>query len=358
MILAGQKASSELWKNPYDHTQKEKVVYLICTGRGCEIKVMEKIFLSVIIPTRNRTNMLKLALESIAKQNLSQQFFEIIIVDNGSTDKTKYVVDSFMGKIRNLRYFHEETPGLHVGRHKGLKEAKASILVYADDDIEAFPSWLEAIAEAFEDERVALAGGKVLPKFETKPPEWLFELWSRKHAKEKVLSYLSIIDLGDEIREITPCLVFGCNFSIRKRILIEAGGFHPDAMPENLIHFRGDGETHVSEYIAGSHYKSLYNPIASVFHFIPKERMTVEYFCERAYKQGISDSFAHIRKVGLGLRLPLFLKALKCLLLWSLNSKLQAQIQMAYLRGYIRHQRNVKRDCALLDWVTQSTFLD
>ena len=319
---------------------------------------MEEIYLSVIIPTRNRANMLKLALESVVKQNLSQQFFETIVVDNGSTDKTKEVVDSFMGKIANLRYFHEETPGLHVGRHKGLKEAKADILVYADDDIEAFPTWLEAIAEAFEDKRVALAGGKVLPKFEAKPPEWLFELWSKKHAKGNVLSYLSILDLGDEIREITPCLVFGCDFSIRKRILIEAGGFHPDAMPENLIQFRGDGETHVSDYIATHHYKSLYHPKASVSHFIPKGRMTVDYFCERAYKQGISDSFAHIRKVGLGLSLPLYLKALKCLLLWSFKSKLQAQIQTAYLRGYVRHQRNVKRDYALLDWVTKNTFLD
>jgi glucosyl-dolichyl phosphate glucuronosyltransferase len=302
--------------------------------------------------------MLKKTLKSIANQNLSQNFFETIVVDNGSTDETKEVVDSYIGNICNLRYYYEETPGLHVGRHKGLKEANASILVYADDDIEAFPSWLEAIAEVFEDKRVTLAGGKVLPTFETKPPEWLFELWSRKHDKEKVLSYLSIIDLGDETKEIAPCLVFGCNFSIRKSTLIEAGGFHPDAMPENLIHFRGDGETHVSNYIATHHYTSLYHPKASVSHFIPKGRMTVDYFCERAYKQGISDSFAHIRKAGLGLRLPLFLKALKCLLLWSFNSKLQAQYQMAYLRGYIRHQRNVKMDCALLDWVTKSTFLD
>ncbi|MCK4816436.1 glycosyltransferase family 2 protein, partial [bacterium] len=107
--------------------------------------------LSVIITTRNRSKALSYALESITKQTLYSQLFEVIIVDNGSTDSTREVVDSFTGQIPTLRYYYEGSPGLHVGRHKGLNEAKSNILVYADDDIEAFPTWLEAIAEAFED---------------------------------------------------------------------------------------------------------------------------------------------------------------------------------------------------------------
>ncbi len=301
--------------------------------------------------------MLKRALESIAKQNLSQQSFETIIVDNGSTDKTKDVVDSFLGKIRNLRYFHEETPGLHVGRHKGLKETKADILVYADDDIEAFPTWLEGIAETFRDKDVALVGGKNLPKFESKPPAWLFELWSRKHTKGKVLSYLSILDLGDEIREIIPRLVFGCNFSIRKRILIEAGGFHPDAMPPELIRYRGDGETYVSEFIFKRGYQAIYHPKATVYHQVPNDRMTKSYFCRRSYIQGISDSYTHIRNGGVRYHWTMLaLRAIKRLPIFC-KDRLQASAYRAYLSGYRFHQLEVKSDPMLHEWVVRETYL-
>ena len=252
--------------------------------------------LSVIIPTRNRAKTLFWTLKSIAKQTLHSKLFEVIVVDNGSTDTTRDVVDSFMEKISNLRYYYDKSPGLHVGRHKGLLEAKADILVYADDDIVAFHSWLEGIAETFEDEAVVLVGGKNLPKFETEPPSWISKMWEVDQDENRMLGYLSILDLGDEIRTINPHHVFGCNFSIRRSVLLEAGGFHPDAMPQEVIRYRGDGESYVSRYILENGYKVLYHPKASLFHHVPKERMTLKYFYHRAYIQGISDSFTRMRE--------------------------------------------------------------
>ena len=105
--------------------------------------------------------------------------FEVLIVDNGSTDKTREVCSSFKNTIPNLRYFYEETPGLHVGRHLGMKMAKSELLVYADDDIEAFPTWLEGIAESFRDEEVVLVGGKNLPKFESELLKQVYSLARR-----------------------------------------------------------------------------------------------------------------------------------------------------------------------------------
>ena len=173
-------------------------------------------------------------------------------------------------------------------------------------------------------------------------------------------------------------------------------------MPESLIHFRGDGETHVSEYIAGSHYKSLYNPIASVFHFIPKERMTVDYFCKRAYKQGVSDSYTAIRQTQgeiLATSRHMILSKLKGRtkrlldktrekslkeipgVIWRSmegyvsklaitvaptflsHEKIQLtavhrEIALAYKTGYTFHQREIEKDPELLKWVLKNDYWD
>ena len=91
------------------------------------------------------------------------------------------------------------------------------------------------------------------------------------------------MDFGDKIKEINPSYVFGCNFSIRKNILLEAGGFHPDGMPQEIIKYRGDGESYVSKYIEKNGYKTIYNPKASVYHLASTDRMTKKYFAKRAF---------------------------------------------------------------------------
>jgi len=337
--------------------------------------------LSVIIPTRNRARQLSTALESIVRQTLNPEFFEVIVIDNGSTDGTKDVVQRFVQQIRNLRYFYESLPGLHVGRNRGLLEANADILVYADDDIEAFPTWLEGITEAFQNERIVLVGGKNLPKFEVVPPRWLTQMWlNSNNPAGKMLGYLSLIDFRDDVKEINPGYIFGCNFSIRKLVLLEAGGFHPDGFPQEFIRFRGDGETYISYYIQEHGYKALYYPRASVYHVIPKDRMTKAYFYRRAFNQGISDSYTEIRRNGgisslvtdisqnrftirKGLRK---LKVLTGRLLRLRKEDIQSitrqysfarRLEKAYTQGKAYHQEQVTRDPELLQYVLQKNYL-
>lgn len=338
--------------------------------------------LSVILPTRNRADLLTSALQSLAAQTLPQDAFEILVIDNGSTDHTKQVVASAGQRLPHLRYFYEPTPGLHRGRHLGMKRAKHDILVYADDDIEAFPGWLEAIAEAFRDPEVALVGGKNLPKFESQPPDWIMKMWEGDHHGHRMLVYLSLLDLGDETREISPYHVFGCNFSIRRSVLIEAGGFHPDAFPLERIQYRGDGESHVARYLSEQRYKTLYHPQASVYHAVPAQRLTEGYFCQRAYHQGISDSYTQIRSLHFGHRRPggwlrRYYHALRRSLpgkgfrarmrqIWTRGSldrkdetsSIQLKIRKSYDAGWQYHQKIVKRDPSLLGYVLQDNYMN
>lgn len=322
--------------------------------------------LSVIIPTRNRAELLSDALISIKNQTIDQSLFEIIICDNNSTDKTAEIAKSFAGKFQNFKYIKTIEPGLHVGRNKGFQEARGDILVYADDDIEAFPEWLYTINEIFNNEDVVLVGGKNLPKWEIDPPEWASEMWKPDKDSNRRSGYFSIIDLGDKIKEISPYDVFGCNFSIRKKIIAKTKGFHPDGMPQEIIEYRGDGETAISDYIEKMGYKTIYHPKASIYHLVSKERLTVDYLRKRAFNQGVSNSYTDVRnsknkafkkpnsmlKMLLGRMLSFFRNKAKIE-----DNIYQKAIAAGYAEGYNFHQQKVKNSPELRAWVIKDNYL-
>jgi glycosyltransferase involved in cell wall biosynthesis len=254
---------------------------------------------SVIVPTRNRPVLLAKALFSLKNQTVPAERFEVLVVDSGSADHTREIVREAEMNMKNLRYFFTAIPGLHAARHLGMENAHGDILVYCDDDVEALPTWLEAIAAGFSRTDAAMVGGKCLPKFESDPPRWLLKRWTTQGEHGKFLGFLSILDFGETVKEIPPTYVIGCNFAIRRQSLLAAGGFHPDSMPAELLFYRGDGETWVGRAVAAQGGKALYHPGATVCHFVPEERMTLDYFYRRAFAEGISRSFAHIRKTRL-----------------------------------------------------------
>lgn len=254
--------------------------------------------LSVIVPTCNGSQGLSRTIRSVLDQSLSQDRYEVIVVDNNSSDSTRAVVEEFNQAWGNrIRYIFEPTPGLVYARHAGARAAIGEILCYIDDDATADPAWLEAIARTFENPAVVLSGGKILPEYETEPPDWVEGLWTQC-ASGRNLGALSLMDLGDEPGPYDPGNVWGCNFSIRKQTLFSVGGFHPDALPMGLIRYRGDGEGGLSRKIGERGYKAYYQPEAVVRHHIPASRLTGAYFLKRQFNQGISDSFSRIRENG------------------------------------------------------------
>lgn len=332
--------------------------------------------LSVIIPTFNRAGLLSKALHSLEFQDISRSSFEVIIVDNGSSDNTAEIVDEYANVLGNVRYFFEPEPGLHVGRHRGLKEASGEILVYADDDIQATPTWLAAIAENFSDSAVDLVGGNNYPDFQGSVPSWLTKLWQKPFLDGQGIIYLSVLSLPAGRRVINPCYVWGCNFSIRKQVLLDACGFHPDSMPHDLIRFRGDGETHVSRYVAKNGLRCLFDSRASIYHVVSPSRMTLEYFCQRAFNQGVSDSYSQLRNPEIFQKtesLTLFRKVRReagklkrrmfnyaCKEQNCVDSELKRVheiISEGYHKGFNYHQKAYAEDYEVQDWVHKADYL-
>ncbi len=330
--------------------------------------------LSVIIPTRNRSDYLKDAIESILAQTLDKSLYEIIVVDNGSTDNTRQVAEELNGAHDDrIRYFYEPAPGLHVGRHLGARQSRGDVLVYADDDIIAFPGWLEAIKSSFTDPKAALVGGKIIPRWEGAVPDWV-TLFESRDKYGWTNGYLSLLDFGDKRKKIPSYLVYGCNFSIRKSVMYQCGGFHPDSMPQELIRARGDGETALALAVTRKGYETIYAPEAAVYHRVPPARLTIEYFCRRAFNQGISDSYTQIRKYG-GLNAPERTIQLDISLLKKAKDWVRAvvlprrvnkgerhpvllKVQQAYEEGRRYHREQVASDPDLLAFVLKEDYFE
>jgi len=221
-------------------------------------------------------------LSSILAQDVSDIAFEILVVENEPQENGE--IKSFCLK-NTIEYIHEPRAGLHYGRHTGAHIAKGEILVFVDDDIRACDGWLEKICQPFDDGRVAVVGGLVLPEWGIEHPEWMAFI----HP-----GYLSLLDLGDKPRDLSwPEQVYGCNFAIRRLALFEAGGFNPDSYADrDLRWYRGDGETGLLTKIYSAGYAVRYEPSACVYHRIPAARLTKTYILKRAFNQGISDGYS------------------------------------------------------------------
>jgi glycosyltransferase involved in cell wall biosynthesis len=246
--------------------------------------------ISLIIPTYNRAGVLKRALNSA--MSLAFDAYEIVIVDNGSTDTTPGIVRDLQDTsgAHKLKYVREERIGLHNARHAGAWASEGEVLVFTDDDATFAPDWLRAYADAFDahPEMVA-AGGPVRPVWEAPPPKWLLDFM----GDAKTFGALSLMEPYDSFRLDLDGMVFGVNMAIRRNVLLELGGFNPESFGDAWL---GDGETGLVYKIWEHKMLIGYVPEALVYHHIPPERMTVEYFRRRAANQGVCDLYSEFHR--------------------------------------------------------------
>ena len=329
--------------------------------------------ISVVIPTKNRAQLLQKTLDSLTLCSHQNIEFEVIVVDNNSTDDTETISLLYSRSFDNFRYIKEKVPGLHSGRHAGLLESKGNILAYLDDDAEVEKDWLVGINESFQDDTLMLLGGNNYPNWHTIPPVWLKIMWEDAKQKVGYLGALSIIDSDFSIN-MNPRLVFGCNFIIRKSALLEIGGFHPDALPEELLVFRGDGETYVSDKIVERDWKVKFDQRVSIYHAVTKERMTAKYFRKRAFSQGVSNSYSDLRKNIKKTFLTSTLNNVKTLthyflrflILVLINPRkstwkiqlIRIQSFTATQRGYRWHQLQYRNSEKVRRWVHRDNYFD
>jgi glycosyltransferase involved in cell wall biosynthesis len=173
--------------------------------------------ISVVICTYNRADLLRSALETICNQSLPNEFYEVIAVDNNSSDDTKAVVDGFLHH-GNVRYLLETKQGLANARNAGWQAADGAFVGFMDDDSKAPYEWLSVAARIIEEGAFKVFGGPIRPFYSCEKPVW----------------YKESYDLRDFGAADAP-LVFkgkgylsGGNIFISRQLLSAVGGFNAD----------------------------------------------------------------------------------------------------------------------------------
>lgn len=233
------------------------------------------ILVSVVVCTLNRAQLLQKCLESLADQDISVRRYEVIIVDNGSTDDTGEVINRFLCNYGHFRCMKEEQPGLSFARNRGWREAYGHYVAYIDDDARACPDWISSIVEYVgRHPDAGVFGGPyegfyLVPRPEWFPPEY------------------GCLDLGDQERPIAlgSEWITGSNMVIKKELFHRYGGF------DVRLGMSGEKCTYGEEvnFFLSLHDKGIqifYTPSIKVKHLVAEYKMSLKWLLFSGYSIG------------------------------------------------------------------------
>lgn len=229
--------------------------------------------ISAILPTWNRADYLRKALQGLACQTLERYEFEVIVVDDGSSDATHRVVDLFREGLQ-LVYLRQENAGISVAKNRGIEQARAPLLIFLDDDDVARLTLLEEHLwshERYPDASVAVLGRTELsPRVASKPV---------MHFVTEVAFYLFCYPRISANEWLDYTYFWGGRSSCKTALLRNYGCFNP------VFRF-GCEDIELGYRLSQFGLRVVYNPRAVSTMVRP---VTFDGFCNRIERQGESN---------------------------------------------------------------------
>lgn len=244
--------------------------------------------LSIVICTRNRATDLDRTCAAVFGRMAGE--WELLVVDNGSTDGTREVATKWEARDpARVRLAEEPTPGLSRARNLGVRLARSARIAFLDDDAIPTEGWQPAIEAALEEPRVLAMGGPVEPEFDAALPPWF---------RPQFLPYLSAWDRGDARHDLEYNeYPRGTNMAFRREAFDLVGEFE-SRLGRSGRSLRSCEEIELCLRIARSGGRVCYEPAAGVHHKVAASRLSPDWLVRRYAAQGFSEAIVDWKHFG------------------------------------------------------------
>jgi len=288
-------------------------------------------YVSVLLPTHNRRAQVLRACQALARQDYPHDSFEVLVVDNASTDDTAAHVQACAPHAPiAIRYLYEAQTGKVHALNTGMAAAAGQVLAFLDDDCEPRPEWLRHLLGGFHEPGVGVVAGPAYSHF----PQEVEDDPERRFLARKFLGDFTLGETRRELRGWESPL--GCNMAVLAEAARRVGGFSRAFGPKGNVKGAYE-ESDFAWRIARAGYRLWYEPQAAVDHYPDAARLT------RAGLRGLAVLTGHdaylakhpepagpvtraLRALGVGLEI--LLKALRWILSPTSRARFVAEFRL------------------------------
>jgi GT2 family glycosyltransferase len=227
--------------------------------------------LSVVVPTYNRVASLRRMLEALARQTIAPESFEVLVVDDGSTDGTPALVRLLEAQSPfRIRLLHQAHAGPAQARNLGVAHAAGDLVLFLDDDVLPLPDLLLEHLQAHAGRPDTVVVGPMLPPINWSRPGWV--RW------EERLLQVQYRELVEGKYPCTPRQFYTANASLSRRLFHEAHGFDPA--------FLRAEDVELAYRLRDLGARFIFTPSARVLHYAAR---SFAAWCRGAYLYGRYD---------------------------------------------------------------------
>ena len=300
---------------------------------------------SIVVPTYNRANLICQTIDSLMRQNYPKDSYEIIVVDNNSSDSTLYLLSEYVKKIKNtgnLVIARELRRGDVYARNSGAALANGEYLLFTDDDAIFDSNWISSLVKILDDHpQVAMVGSRIEILWDEQPPSWVKQY-------EYLLGKISKGDEGYIISSKGFCIPNG-SLAVRKSLFCEIGGNNPGQVGEWLV---GNAEVGLFHKIKQYGYLIGFTDDTTMWHLqFRGKNGTMEDIIRRLENCAISDAYTDVVE-----RNVIKYRDIKCHKRSILKNLLMLRLSRLR-RAYFQYKLDVKYN-EFVDKYSDQTFID
>lgn len=301
---------------------------------------------SVVITTRNRADLLAASLATLAESGTASLAWELLIVDNGSTDHTQKILAQAASTLP-LRILSAPIPGKTRAQNLAVSQARGALIVFSDDDVVFQPDWLSELAAAarrWPDD--GIFGGRIDIELPPRLPAWLRGDDLRPAIERHCAYFAPRTDEGP-----IDSAPLGPNMAIRRTLLANVR-FDENVGPDGTDHYIKGGDTDIGHLLARRGHRFIYVPGAGISHHVRAAQLTLASILRALFRRGRKNAYLNPRPARhmiagapLSLWLGLGRQWLRFLVCQPLGANMRYRVgsKLFFRRGYLYQYRRQEK---------------